>query len=233
MATLTELRDAVSALLDLPGIGAVLQLNSNSRERAFEAYLFGLLVRAVRQAGNDDNSAVIKGIRSGSGPSVVVLRGGPGRLGSAAQDFAYAECVLGQTSFEIHVDVQYAGGSGAIHEVDISIYDHDVAEQIRNSTRAQSTFPATSKLFGAVECKFYDQDLGTTLGRTFVGLLDDCGSLRFKVFATNGNHGGLAKYFTLERRPMRFFGLTPTNPDAQSECISWFVSGLRKWVAIS
>jgi hypothetical protein len=231
MPTLVELRDAVNALLDLPGMSAVLQLNSNTRERAFEAYLFGLFVRAVRRAANNDNNVVIKGIVSGANPSVVVLRGGPGRLGSRAQNFAYADCVLAQTTFEIHADVQYSGGSGAIHEIDISIYDHDVANQIRNSFRSENTFPATSKLFGAVECKFYDQDLGTSLGRTFVGLLDDCGMLIFKVFATNGNHSGLSKYFRLGRRPMRFFGLSPTNTVEESECISWLASEFRKWVA--
>ena len=49
--TLTELRTAVENLLNMPLIPAVLQLNSPTRERAFEAYVLGLFVRAIRQLG--------------------------------------------------------------------------------------------------------------------------------------------------------------------------------------
>lgn len=232
MATLLELRNAVTSLIGLPGVPLILQLNRNTRERAFEAYFFGLLVRAIRQVGGAA-SATITGIQSGPNPNLVVLRGGPGRLGSRAQDFAYADCVLDNKRFEVHVDVQYAGGSGAIHEVDLSIYDHKTAHSIRQSLGAPNTFPASSKLIGAIECKFYDKDLGTHLGRTFVGLLDDCGILRFKVFVTNGNHSGLAKYFAVDRRPMRFFDLSPTNVQMESDCVSWLVSELKKWAGLS
>src|SRR5690242_9641248 len=108
MPTLQDLRNAVNTLLGLPGIGAVLQLNSATRERAFEAYVFALVVTAVREA---HGNAEIWGIINGLNPPVVVFRGGPGRLGSNAQDFAFALCQLGQKTFEIHVDVQYEGGS--------------------------------------------------------------------------------------------------------------------------
>ena len=37
MATLADLRNAVNQVLNLPGIPAVLRLNSATRERAFEA----------------------------------------------------------------------------------------------------------------------------------------------------------------------------------------------------
>jgi hypothetical protein len=51
MATLADLQNAVNQVLDLTGMPAVLQLNSVTRERAFEAYVFSLVVNAVRQAG--------------------------------------------------------------------------------------------------------------------------------------------------------------------------------------
>ena len=113
MPTLSDLRNAVTTLLSLPAIPAVLQLNSATRERAFEAYVFSLFVKAIRQIGG---TVIIRGIQSGDNPATVVFRGSPGRLGSQAQDFAYAYCVLGQKKFEIHLDVQYQGSSGAIHE---------------------------------------------------------------------------------------------------------------------
>ncbi len=231
MPTLLELRTAVIALLDLPAIPSVLQLNDPTQERAFEAYLLALIVRAVRQIGGN-SGATIKGIQSGANPLIVVLRGNVGRLGSKAQDFAYVECELGRKLFEIHLDVQYTGTSGAIHEIDVSLYDHDMAERIRNSPQGGNKLPTTSKLIGAIECKFYDQNLGTSLGRTFVGLVDDCGTLQLKVFATNGNHDGLTNYFGLDRRPMPFFELAPTNVRAEADCISWMASELRKWARL-
>src|SRR5947209_11281171 len=100
MANLTDLQTAVENLLDLPSLPSILQLNSPTRERAFEAYVLSLFVKAIRQLGG---SAVVRGILSGDNPATVVCRGSPGRLGSAAQDFAYVNCVLGEKEFELHL----------------------------------------------------------------------------------------------------------------------------------
>ena len=51
MATLNDLRAAIAQLLGLPTVPNVLQLNSNTRERAFECYVFALVLHAIRQAG--------------------------------------------------------------------------------------------------------------------------------------------------------------------------------------
>ncbi len=232
MPTLTDRRNAVENLLNLPNIGAILQLNSPTVERAFEAYVFSLVVEAVRRVGAPNN-AVVQGIQTGPNPQIVVMRGSPGRLGSTAQDFAYANCQLAGKQFEIHADVQYEGASGAIHEIDVSIYDHEAADRIRQAPQAASLFPTISKLFGAIECKFYDSDLGTALGRTFVGLADDCGTLVFKLFATNGQHNGLASYFALKKRPMKFFRLSPSRPEIEDALILWLASEFRKWSGLS
>lgn len=228
MATLADLQNAVSGLLNLPAIPAVLQLNSATREHAFEAYVLSCLAQAVRQAGG---TAVIHGRNTGPTPTAVIFRGGHGRLGSNAQDFAYVVCTLGQKQFELHADVQYEGSSGAIHEVDVSIYDHASAVTIRQTPNA---FASTRKLFGAIECKFYDSPLGTVLGRTFVGLVSDCGTLRFKAFATNGHDLGLAKYFGhgQNQRGTPFFGLSPIRPDVQQRFIDFFDQSFRQWAKV-
>lgn len=227
MATLTDLSNAITSLLGAPGIAAILQLNSPTRERAFEAYVFSLVTRAVRDAGG---TAEIVGRNTGPNPATVIFRGGPGRLGSTAQDFAYANCQLGQKHFEIHVDVQYEGGSTAVHEVDVSVYDHDAADRLRQS--AATAFAKTKKLIGAIECKFYDNDLGTSLGRTFVGLTDDCGSLRLKLFATNGQHQGLTRYLSLDKRPNPFFRLSPLHVAEEQEFINVVKHVLSKWCCV-
>ncbi len=232
MPTLADLRTAVVNLLALPNIGAVLQLNSPTRERAFEAYVFSLVVQAVRRVG-PPNSAVIRGILTGPNPQTVVMRGSPGRLGSTARDFTYVSCQLLNKQFEVHADVQYEGASHALHEIDVSLYEHEAADRIRHAAQAASIFPSCQKLFGAIECKFYDSDLGTALGRTFVGLTDDCGTLSFKLFATNGQHDGLASYFALKKRPMKFFRLSPSRPQIEEELIFWMASEFKKWSGLS
>jgi len=227
MATLADLQNAITVLLGLPGVPGVLQLNGATRERAFEAYVFSLLVSAIQQAGG---TAVVHGRNSGPDPVPVVFRGGPGLLGSSAQDFAYALCQLDGKDFEIHVDVQYEGGSGAIHELDVSIYDHDAAERVRQTP---NVFAKTGKLYGGFECKFYDSTLGTTLGRTFVGLVDDCGTLQIRAFATNGLSQSLVRYFSPKKRPDRFFRLSPLRPVEEADFVSFVKRVLGKWAGVA
>ena len=170
------------------------------------------------------------GAQSGTGPNPVVFRGGPGHMASKAQDFCYAQCALGAMRFEVHVDVLYSGTSGALHEIDISLYDHNRATQIR---RTRNTLPKTRTLYGAIECKFYDSDLGVALGRTFVGLISDCGTLRIKNFVTNGRSAGLAKYFSKNARPQPFFGVSPLARDSETRFVRVVEQELMKWAGIS
>jgi len=226
MGTFQDLVNAVDDLLGLSATRIALQLNSSTRERAFEAYIFSLALRAIQQAGG---SVEIRGILCGPNPNPIVFRGAPGQMSSSAQDFAYAYCVLGGYAFEVHVDIQYRGTSGASHEVDVSIYDAVKAAD----TRFFGALPGVRHLYGAIECKFYDSILGTALGRAFVGLVDDCGKLQIKSFVTNGQSDGLARYFTQSRRPQPFFELSPLRPAVESRFISHVEQVLRKWRGIT
>ena len=53
-------------------------------------------------------------------------------------------------AFEIHLDVQYEGSSGAIHEVDVSLFDHVAADRVPQSVQAANLFPSVRKLYGAM-----------------------------------------------------------------------------------
>ena len=227
MASLPQLKTAVSALLRSAGAAGTLQLNSNTRERAFEAYIFGLVLRAARQAGA---TVELIGILSGDDPSPVVFRGGPGRIGSRSQDFAYARCTLNGTTFEVHLDVEYEGSSGAVHEIDVSLVDADHADAVRAYS---GRLPSTRYLRAALECKFYDSTLGVALGRTFVGLVDDCGQLMFKALATNGTNSGLAYYLRTSRRPEPFFDLSPLTVRSAHRFVFNLEQALRKWACVT
>lgn len=226
MPTLTDLRTAVDTLLGLPAMASVLQLNSNTRERAFEAYVFSLLVRAVRQAGG---TVELRGVTSGANPNPVVFRGAPGYMGSRAQNFCFARCKLHGKEFEIHIDVLYVGNSGATHEIDVSIYDRSAADAVRASPGLQ---PGTRSLRAAFECKFYDSNLGTALGRAFFGLVSDCGQLKAKKFVTNGQSQGRARYFSKSGGPQAYFRVSPLVAADSDRFVRNVEQALRQWAGV-
>ena len=227
MASLEDLRAAVIDILALPHVSDILQLNSNTKARAFEAYVFALAVRAVQQAGG---AVQLRGARTGTNPNPVVFRGSPGHMGSTLQDFCFASCTLNGLGFEIHVGVIYKGNSGANHEVDVSIYDGREATAIRHE---RTRLPGTRYLHAAFECKCYDSDLDTNLGRAFVGLVSDCGGLRTRDFLTNGRSRNLAAYFSKRDRPGVYFDISPVVPDSAHRFVHSLEQVLRKWAKVT
>jgi len=148
-------------------------------------------------------------------------------MASDNQDFVYASCVLNARRFEIHVDVEYQGTSGALHEIDISLCDEAHAEAVRRT----SSTPRTdgSKLLMAFECKFYESTPGVGLGRTFVGLISDCGTLRLKGFVSNIPSDKLRRYFSKTSRPEPFLGVVPAEPESEERFVHNVEQELRKW----
>src|SRR3982750_2093187 len=130
MATLSDLTNAIDNLLGLSVAQKLLQLNSNTCERAYEAYVLALCAEAVRRIPG--GTAELVGIVSGTAPSIIVFRGGPGSLASRNQDFCYVACTLNNKKFEIHVDVEYEGQSGAMHEIDVYVVDAAHADAVRH-----------------------------------------------------------------------------------------------------
>ena len=223
-AELAALKTAIDKLLALKATKQLLQLNNNTCERAFEAYIFSLCCDAVRSAGG---TVTLTGIKSGANPPIVVFRGAPGSMASNNQNFVYANCTLNQKSFEIHVDVEYQGTSGALHEIDVSICDHSHATAVRQTSATPKG--AGGKLLAAFECKFYESTPGVNLGRTFVGLVSDCGSLRLRGFISNVPSDKLKQYFSKTTRPEPFLGLNPTNTEAEERFVRNVEQVLRKW----
>jgi len=227
MATAQELatlQSAIMTLLNLPAAGRLLQLNSNTCERAYEAYVFSLYCEAVRRAGG---TVQLMGIQSGASPEPVVFRGSPGSMASQDQDFAYASCSLRQKRFELHVDVEYQGSSGALHEIDVSVCDETHAVAVRGT---RGTPKATgNKLLMVFECKFYESTPGVSLGRTFVGLISDCGNLRLKGFVANVPSDKLKQYFSKSSRPQPFLGLNPSDPESEERFVRSVEQELRRW----
>jgi hypothetical protein len=225
MATLDELKQVIDNLLGLSTASQLLRLNSNTCERAYEAYVLSLCVAAVRNAGG---TAVLTGINTGPSPATVVFRGAPGDMASTAQDFCYVDCALGRKRFEIHADVVYEGQSGASHEIDVSICEATHAQDVRQSGRA----PRTNKyLIAAIECKFYQSTPGVALARTFVGLIKDCSPNRLNAFVSNQTSGGLDCFLSTTWAPKPFTDLTALNPQSERRFVANVEQVLRQWEA--
>jgi hypothetical protein len=225
LVTLDELKQAVDELLGLTTAGHLLQLNSDTCDRAFEAYVLSLCAQAVQNAGG---TTVLVGILSGRNPSLVVFRGGPGSMASRAQDFCYVECSLSRKRFEVHVDVVYEGQSGANHEIDVSFCDSVHAQDIRQTGRAPR---ANKNLVIAIECKFYDSTPGVILARTFVGLTRDCASNRLRAFVANKSSPSLDSFLSTTWAPKPFTDLTPLTPESERRFVYYLEQVLRQWAS--
>jgi hypothetical protein len=225
MATLTDLRNAIDSLLNLTSTATLLQLNSNTRERAYETYVFSLCIEAVNRA---NGQVTLIGIQTGPSPQTLVFRGGPGAMSSNAQDFCYAKCVLGGKEFEIHVDVEYEGNSGATHEIDVSICESRHCDSVRATGRSPLTRKNLIMLF---ECKFYTNNPGVSLARTFVGLRSDCSSYQLSGFVSNITTQGLRDYLSMKNRPKPFIP-TPLDTGNEELFIRTIQQELRRWARV-
>ncbi len=225
MATLADLENAIDSLLDHPLGAGQYQLVRRVEAKAYEAYLFGLCLRAVRELGA---TPVLRGITGP--PTPFIFRGGPGQIHSTGKNFGYAEFSLNGHEFEIHAGVEFRGTSGMTHELDVCIMWAVDARKCRNPPTRND--PPAASLVGGWECKFYAGNVDKGLGRAFVGLIDDMGSeLRLSGFCSNSVHPQLRQYFQLKRRPHPHFHLTPLEPSNESIFVNQLKGALKKMTA--
>jgi hypothetical protein len=189
-------------------------------EKAYEAYVFGLCLRAVRELGA---VPVLRGITGP--PAPFVFRGAPGQIHSRSRNYGYAEFMLNNETFEIHVGVEFRGSSGMTHEVDVSIIRGDAADRCRQ----RPDDPPSASLVAGWECKFYAGNLEKGLGRSFVGLIDDMGTnLRLSGFCSNSSHIQLKDYFQPQNRPYPHFNMTPLQPSNEDIFVNQIKGAIKK-----
>ncbi len=201
MATLADLEAAIDTLLDHPlGLGWY-QLVRRVEDKAYEAYIFGLCLRAARELGA---TVVLRGI---AGPPLpFIFRGAPGQIHSSSKNFGFAEFSLNGRRFELHADVEFRGTSTVTHELDVAVIRGEDADRCR----LEPDDPPARSLVAGWECKFYVGNLSKMLGRAFVGLIDDMGSnVRLTGLCSNATHPQLLTYFSPQSRPRARFELTP------------------------
>jgi len=223
MATLADLENAIDMLLNHPlGLGRY-QLVRPVEGKAYEAYVFGLCLRAVRELGV---TPVLCGINGT--PAPFIFRGGPGQIHSRVKNFGYASFQINGYEFEIHAGVEFKGTSRIVHELDVCIMRSENAI----ACRRQPDDPPAASLIAGWECKFYDGNLKKVLGRAFVGLMDDMGTnARLSGLCSNSSHVQLRDYFQLQRRPFPHFGLTPLQPSNEDIFVNLIKAELKKMTA--
>jgi hypothetical protein len=224
MATLSDLTNAIDNLLGLTITRQTLQLNSITREKAFEVYVLSLFAEAVVRAGGQ---FVTTGINSGSNPNPVVFRAAPGSVYSVSQNFAFLSCSLNGKQFEIHVDVEFEGASGATHEMDVSLIERNYADRSRQGRR-NPRYPLC-----VAECKFFSSSIPSIgLARAMVGALADFSTRIGNIFVANGATNNLKNYLSNKTRLDPFIDLTPLNKQAEERLINNIESKLRKWASV-
>lgn len=224
MATLADLQAAIDALLQHPLGASQYQLVSPVEDKAYEAYIFGLCLRAVREL---NVTPVLRGINGT--PTPFVFRGGPGQIHSRTRNYGYAEFSLNGQGFEIHAGVEFRGTSRMMHELDVCIMRAGEADRCRGTPPDD---PACANLIAGWECKFYAGNLTKVLGRAFVGLIDDMGTnLRLAGLCSNSLHPQLRDYFQPQNRPHPHFQLTPLQPSNEDIFVNQIKGELKKMTA--
>jgi hypothetical protein len=105
----------------------------------------------------------------------------------------------------------------------------DAASQCRR----QPDDPSSASLISGWECKFYAGNLDKTLGRAFVGLMDDMGSnVRMAGMCSNSVHPQLRSYFRPRRRPYPHFRLSPLEPSNEAIFVNQLKGELKKMAAV-
>lgn len=220
MASLADLQAAIDALLDHPLGAGQYQLVSVVEEKAYEAYVFGLCLRAVRAL---NVVPVLRGISAP--PNPFIFRGGPGQIHSKYRNYGYATFTVNGHQYEIHAGVEVQGTSGMTHELDVCILRSADAQLCRVSPND----PQPASVIGAWECKFYNSNLDKHLARAFVGLVDDLGSnLRLTGLCSNKQHVQMRAYFQPQRRPYPHLVLTPLDAESERRFVGILSADLKK-----
>jgi len=223
MATLTDLEAAIDSLINHAAGPTTYHLVQRVEEKAYEAYVFGLCLRAVSKLG------VTPVLRTIVDNSPFVFRGAPGKIHSTYQNYGYASFTLNGEEFEIHAGVEFCGTSGMTHEVDVCVMRAADAE----TCRQRPNDPPAASLTGAWECKFYDGPLQKHLARAFVGLVDDLRTnIRLTGLCSNQTHDQMRLYFQPQRRPYPHLRLSPLHPESENRFVEVLAAELKKMTAM-
>lgn len=106
MATVAELERAIDAMLDHPLGVQQYQLARTVEGKVYEAYVFTLCLRAVRELGV---TPMLRGVQGA--PNPFIFRGAPGQIHSISRNYGYAVFLLAGSG---NSGTQNSGSSGTL-----------------------------------------------------------------------------------------------------------------------
>jgi hypothetical protein len=185
-ATPTELLASLLSILPsaLPTTMTASGLAPTAGNDLYEAYLFGLVLRAARLESYSITFADV------DGPATVLrLRRAPGRLSSggprtARFTHAVLECPP-RPALEGHTGVGVVSTSKVVHEADVLVLPQTDADRCRNFDLDPRGYSALL----LIEAKYYTIPVGLGTGREFLGLSSDS---TFAVLPCRDGRGQLA-----------------------------------------
>lgn len=165
---LDDLRQALGQGIPLAG-----RFAHTAEANLYEAYLFGLVLKAARQEGYR-----VEFRDFANNPATeLLLRNAPGYLYNGItttqphRPFTHAllDPQTSQAALEVHVGVNSLGASGVGHEADVMVIPSTTA---RNCV-ANGRHPAGADVLIHLEAKCYAANVDVGVGRQFVGMVCD------------------------------------------------------------
>lgn len=211
---MTRPDDLLDAFRSAVGGRPVAYNSSSAAWDLYEAYVFGLVLRAGVASGGGVRFRDVDGGSAGR----LVFRTSPGMIYSRVQPFTHAVLDLpGCDSLEVHVGVRVQGRSRVLHECDVLVLPQAEADVARSRTVA----PRGTRCLLAVECKYYGTHLSLHLARGFHGLHADLG-LRYPFFVANIGAPRVERYLSYHNRRWSHGVMPGTNEE------SYFVGVARE-----
>lgn len=210
MTTLADLQAAYNATL----AGYAPVFTAGQANDAFEVYVLTLALRAGREEGA---SILFESASETVNPSPLRFRTAPGRIYSPAKDYTHA--VVSFTNglaYEAHIGVYVEGLAGVLHECDLAVIEAAEARFCRRNW----VHPKKADVLLYAECKFYTGRLGIALGREFLGTTADLGA-EGRFMLSNSDGRSVDRVLAHHKRK-RHFGLTPLEPDAETQVLAQF-----------
>jgi len=176
--------------------------------RAYEAYCFSIVFRALQEVGFVATPQQLRG-------GVFVFPLGPRSLASPGSSyFRFERPGPAPTQLELHSNTYSTGISGHEHELDVAVIDVSDANQCRSNG---SDLPKGG-VWMAIECKCYDSNLGTGIGRSFLGLAKEMGGSGQKfVLMTSYPWPRRVVFDIVRRHGHRYYKASPRLPAITEE----------------
>lgn len=164
---------------------STINVSLSSDSDIFEAYIFGLVIRAAKEEGADISYQDVNGGNTTS----LLFRNSPGVIYFRNKIYTHGVIQFSDKPIlEAHVGIKVAGKSGVLHETDVAVLDRAEAEKCRRT----NVSPRSSKILISAECKFYSSSLQLHLARSFLGLVSDF-SVKEPFFVSNTESNSVEK----------------------------------------